>query len=113
MAPKEVRWQEILVMPEPKVRYPEIAARLVRIREQLGGATRGDQAAFATKMGFTKGQWNHWEQGYSIPWLHAVRITEKCPGLTLDYIYLGRLGGVPFDLLVDLGELPAELRRDR
>lgn len=80
--------------------YPEIGARLRRIRE-LFKDRKGKiltQEAFAIRFGFTKGNWNHYEKGASIPWWEAVRLADQIEGITTDYIYRERFSGVPLDL---------------
>ena len=88
--------------------HPDIGDRLRRVRlialdhEGKGFPNHGDQKRFAEYYGFAPGSWNQWEKGASMPWPQACRLVDKIAGLTLDYIYLGRFGGLPFDLAARL-----------
>lgn len=89
--------------------YQEIGTRLTRIRE-LAGYPGRMQEKFAKDHKFTKGSWNHWEKGKSIPWQQAKRLIEATketiPGLTLDWIYLGEPRGVPLETARRLRKRP-------
>lgn len=56
--------------------FPEMGKRVARVRVYLGGSNHGDQKAFAEDHGFSQKQWNHWENGHSIPWQQAVRLID-------------------------------------
>lgn len=60
------------------------------------------QTAFAARYGFELKSWNNYERGFSLPSWAAVQLVQKFPGLTLDWIYLGKEDGLP-------GRLRAEL----
>lgn len=71
--------------------YPEIAARLSRIRK---GFSDLSQKEWATREGFNPTQWNNWETGVRrIPVEASERLCERY-GLTLDFIYRGRRDGL-------------------
>ena len=76
---------------EDRKTYPEIADRLRRIREGFGGETR---RAWAARQKFNETQYNNWEAGIRrIPVEAAERLCERY-GLTLDFIYRGRMDGL-------------------
>lgn len=71
--------------------YSDIASRLTAVRN---GFSDLSQKAWAEKNGFNPTQWNNWEKGRRrIPVDEAERLSEMY-GLTLDYIYRGRLDGL-------------------
>jgi len=52
------------------------------------------QAEFSKRHGFNRTQFNNWEKGARrIPLEHAETLCERY-GLTLDFIYRGRLDGL-------------------
>ncbi len=87
-------------VPSGRYLWAEIGARLAKIREAAGYK---EQKAFAARFGFSMGQWNHWEQGMSIPWPQAMKLVEslknQVPGLTLDWIYRGDPRGLPLETM--------------
>ena len=71
--------------------FPEIGARLTRIREVFSDLT---QKAWAEKHGFQPTQVNNWERGTRrIPVENAEKLCALY-GLTLDFIYRGRRDGL-------------------
>lgn len=77
-------------MPVDSFQFEEIGARLRRLREQSGL----NQTAWADKHGFNRTQYNNWERGdRRIPLEHAEALCDAY-GLTLDFIYRGRLDGL-------------------
>jgi DNA-binding XRE family transcriptional regulator len=86
-----------------------LGIRLYKIRFVLGLGTDGDQQKFAARIGVPKGTYNHWETGKGAPQvIQALRIIQQLPGLTLDYIYLGDLGGLRVGLADRLRDAPDE-----
>jgi hypothetical protein len=88
---------------ENRFLWPDVGKRLLKIREltvDKHGESYGGrrQEEFALDHGFTKGSWNHWENGMSLPWTQAVKVKAVLPGLTLDWIYLGDPRGLPVSL---------------
>lgn len=71
--------------------YPEIAARLTRIREWFSDLSQKDWAA---KHGFNYTQVNNWERGVRRIPIEAAEKLCDVYGLTLDAIYRGRLDGL-------------------
>lgn len=78
----------------------DTARRLLTLRIY---AECGDsQTRFALKYGFTVKQWNNFERGHPLSKEAAIQLVQKFPGLTLDWLHLGKLDGLP-------GRLRAEL----
>lgn len=71
--------------------FPEIAARLISLRKGLSDLS---QKGWAEKHGFNQTQYNNWEKGTRrIPVDEAEKLCHLY-GLTLDFIYRGRLDGL-------------------
>lgn len=71
--------------------YAEIGARLARVRQ---GFTNLNQKAWAERHGINPTQWNNWEKGVRrIPVDEAEKLCDRY-GLTLDYLYRGRVDGL-------------------
>lgn len=67
----------------------EIGNRLFKVRSVAGFDTQQDFAAAAR---VPEKSYSHWETGrVKIPLEHALRLAEAVPGLTIDYIYRGKL----------------------
>ena len=72
-----------------------IAERLRHIMEVLGDS----QVLFAKRTGMTQQALNNWLQARQRPGLNqAIKICRRT-GVTLDYIYLGDVSGLPSKLL--------------
>ena len=77
----------------------EVAARLQRLWRALGYAT---SAAFAAHLGVSPTRWNNIELSGALSKDMAFRIVQKVPGITTDYLWFGRLDGVPVHRLREL-----------
>lgn len=72
----------------------EIAKRLIQIRKFTGL----NQTRFAESIGVPTTNYNNWEKGRQrIPLDGAFLINRKW-GTTLDFLYLGRLDTLPFEM---------------
>jgi transcriptional regulator with XRE-family HTH domain len=76
------------------------AERMLRLRNTFGLT----QAAFAKEFGFTTRQWSNYENGRPVGHTAAMQLIEKIPGLSLDWIYRGRIEGLSVAMAVALGE---------
>ena len=82
------------LFPEPAV----IGRRLVATREAAGIS----QAELCRRADIKPNAYNQWEKGHGRPSLeHAVRLVRAL-GITLDWIYLGNLTGVPYGLALQI-----------
>ena len=87
--------RRIWIMPAQSRIPEEIAKRLKALRLALGFR---EQGAFADALGITRTAYNSWETGAQRPGLTAaVRVVDLF-GVTLDFIYLGDLHGLPENL---------------
>src|SRR5262245_11481525 len=75
-----------------KGRDGPIAQRLRRLRAVIEPGMPASE--FARKYGFTESQWWNFENGYPLPSTSALRLRQRIPGLTLDWLYLGETGGL-------------------
>lgn len=80
-----------LPMKEVSREFTEVGARLKATRLAFSDLK---QSAWAEKHGFQPTQWNNWEKGMRrIPVDNAEKLCDLY-GLTLDFIYRGRLDGL-------------------
>lgn len=84
----------------------DIPTRLKILRFMVAG---NNQTAFAVRMGFGVKNWNNFERGHGLSKEAAIQLVQKVPGLTLDWLYLGKLDGLPLRLRDDLEEAAAAL----
>src|SRR4051794_14584005 len=83
-----------------------IAARLIALRTAYGHPT---QIGFASFLGYSPQRWSVYENGATIPAPAAVLVVQKCPGVTLDWIYFGKAGGLPREVHKTLVETQGNL----
>jgi DNA-binding XRE family transcriptional regulator len=79
----------------------EVAQRLRMLREMKG--ISGPK--FAEWLDVEYPRWNNWERGYPLPAPIALRLCRRFPGITLDWIYRGRLEGLTVDFASKLDDL--------
>jgi transcriptional regulator with XRE-family HTH domain len=71
--------------------FQPVSDRLKRLREAFGET----QKEWSERHGFHYKQYNNWECGLArIPVEHAITLCDRY-GITLDFIYRGRLDGLP------------------
>lgn len=71
------------------------AKRLELLREVLGYKT---QAAFADFLGVSPQRWNNYVIGLPLPRDMALHLVRKVPGLTTDWLFMGRPEGLSYQL---------------
>ena len=81
-----------------------IARRLRILRHHIAGSEQGSQVRFATRIGIEYRRWNNFERGYPISRDMAVHLTRSIPGLTTDWLFLGREDGLATKLQRELTE---------
>jgi hypothetical protein len=81
-----------------------IARRLRILRYYATGGGQGSQSRFAVQLGIEPRRWNNFERGYPLPRDMAVRLVRTVPGLTTDWIWLGREDGLPARLQRELAD---------
>lgn len=92
-------------------REVDTAKRLKVLRYYAGC---GDsQTRFAGTYGFTVQLWNNLERGHPLSKDAAIRLVQKIPGLTLDWLHLGRVDGLPGRLRAELEAAEKLMREDR
>lgn len=82
----------------------DTARRLKILRTYAKCVGVGGQTQFAARYGFELKTWNNYERGYSLPSPAAIQLVQKFPGLTLDWIHLGKTEGLPGILRTELEE---------
>ena len=70
----------------------------------MGFNGRGGQLAFAEFLGIERGRWNNVECGAPLSKEMALRIVRKFPGVTLDWLFLGRPEGLTVEMARALSE---------
>ena len=70
----------------------------------MGFNGRGGQQAFANFLGVDRGRWNNVECGAPLSKEMALRIVRKFPGVTLDWLFLGRPEGLTMEMARALSE---------
>jgi hypothetical protein len=80
----------------------DVAARAILLRETV----RPDmnQRQFAAWLGVGYQRWNNVENGGALGRDLAAILVKRIPGLTLDWLYLGRISGLHFELAQRLSE---------
>jgi hypothetical protein len=76
----------------------DVSKRARRLREAMGFNGRGGQQAFANFLGVDRGRWNNVECGAPLSKDMALRIVRKFPGVTLDWLFLGRPEGLTVEM---------------
>jgi plasmid maintenance system antidote protein VapI len=75
--------------------------RLIALRELHSG---DNQTAFATLIGIDVKRWNNFERGSPLSKEIAFILVKKFPGLTTDWLWLGKEEGLPSRLQRELAE---------
>ena len=78
--------------------------RARRLREAMGFNGRGNQQKFAELLGVERNRWSNVECGGPLSKEMAVRIVRKFPGVTLDWLILGRPEGLTVEMARALSE---------
>lgn len=81
----------------------DVASRLRRLVAIEAG---GNSALFARRLDLSAQRWNNFERGLPLSRQVAVKLVLTVPGLTLDWLYLGRTEGLSVQLAQRLEVLP-------
>lgn len=68
------------------------AQRMKAVRYLIAG---DNQTIFAKKIGLEVKRWNNFERGSPLSKEIALLLVQKIPGLTTDWLFLGREDGLP------------------
>jgi transcriptional regulator with XRE-family HTH domain len=88
------------MIPQPSASAEAVAARL-RVVRMMRAQT---QTAFADFLGIETTRWNQIERGSPLSKEVALLIVARIPGITLDWLFLGKTGGLTVMLLQELEE---------
>ena len=69
----------------------DLASRMRTLRRMIAGE---NQTAFAAKMEIELKRWNNFERGSPLSKEVAFLLVQKVPGLTLDWLYFGKVEGL-------------------
>jgi plasmid maintenance system antidote protein VapI len=70
-------------------------------------------AAFAAAIGATATRWNNIENSGSLSREIAFRIVQKFPGVTTDYLWFGRMDGMPLQRVRQFEAAPGAPAKSR
>jgi hypothetical protein len=67
------------------------------VRTMIAGSGQGSQSRFVVKIGsgLSVGRWNNFENSRPLSREVAILLVRKIPGLTLDWLLLGKEDGLP------------------
>jgi hypothetical protein len=82
---------------------PLVAQRLLLLQEMFEGTGRGAPVRMAQTLGITPHHWYNVLRGSSLGIALAQRIVLKFPGVSLDWLYLGRPEGLSSEIAEKLG----------
>ena len=91
-------------------RTPLIAERLLLLQEVLEGAGRGASARMANRLGITLHRWYNVLRASPLSIGLAHRIVLTFPGVSLDWLYLGRPEGLSCQIADKLGHRTAHFQ---
>lgn len=78
------------------------ARRMAVLRHLKMGSDQGAKSRFAQWLGVEVRRWNNYEHGWPVPRLVGHRLCQKFPGLTLDWLFMGRTDSLSVRLLEEL-----------
>ena len=82
--------------------------RLKRLRKAFGYQT---STAFAAYLDIGYVRWNAFENGAPLSREVAFLLVRKCPGVSLDWLYFGKIEALPLELARRLGEFETPGKR--
>lgn len=80
--------------------YPEVGTRMRVFREHLEMSIK----EFTEEMGYNYTQYINWETGTRRITIESAAKLEERYGLSLDFIFLGKLNALPHSLAKDLSD---------
>ena len=93
-------------------RTPLIAERLLLLQEVFEGAERGVSSRMAERLGITHHRWSNVLRGSPLSIRLAQRIVLTFPGVSLDWLYLGRPEGLSCQIAEMLAYGAAHVQRN-
>src|SRR5215470_2070516 len=89
---------------------PLVAQRLLLLQEMFEGTGRGASGRMAECLGITLHRWYNVLRGSPLSIALAQRIVLNFPGVSLDWLYLGRPEGLSCQMAENLGYGAAHLQ---
>ena len=74
--------------------HKAVARRLRILRHRAVGGGHGAQMRFVARIDVEYAQWNNLERSYPLARDMALKLVHAFPGVTLDWLYLGRMDGM-------------------
>jgi transcriptional regulator with XRE-family HTH domain len=105
MGYKSNKLMRMNLLPKDEYLHIDIGKRLERFRLVLNL----NQREFAERHGFNPTQYRNWESGSRRISIDCAALLEERYGLTLDFIYLGRISTLPHKLAIELSERPLDI----
>lgn len=84
---------------------PEQAVRMRLLRTWISGDKHGSISDFSREIGVGVTRWSNVENGSPVSHALADTLVKAFPGLTLDWIYYGRVEGMSVDMARALREI--------
>jgi hypothetical protein len=82
---------------------PVVAQRLLLLQEMVEGTGRGASGRMAQRLGITFHHWYNVLRGSPLSIALAQRVVLNFPGVSLDWLYLGRPEGLSCEIVETLG----------
>ena len=89
---------------------PLVAQRLLLLQEMFEGTGRGASGRMAQRLGITFHHWYNVLRGSPLSIALAQRIVLNFPGVSLDWLYLGRPEGLSCQIAEKLGYATAHFQ---
>ena len=89
---------------------PMVAQRLLLLQEMFEGTGRGASGRMAQRLGITFHHWYNVLRGSPLSIALAQRIVLNFPGVSLDWLYLGRPEGLSCQIAEKLGYATAHFQ---
>jgi hypothetical protein len=89
---------------------PRVAQRLLLLQEMFEGTGRGASGRMAERLGITRQLWCDVLRGSPLSIALAQRIVLNFPGVSLDWLYLGRPEGLSCQIAEKLGRATAHFQ---
>lgn len=71
-----------------------VSKRLRILRHHVVGGGHGSQTRFVAMLNIEHSRWSNLERGFPLARDMAIKLVQAVPGLSLDWLYLGRPDGM-------------------
>ena len=98
-------WRLVQVNGRGSSRKSREAKRCIRLREVMNFTGHGSSTAFAQHLDVSPQRWEQRRRGILLGLELGLLLVPKCPGVTLDWLYLCKVEGVKLRMARALGAL--------